>query len=54
MPTCPVNYVNDNGVVIGKLADLGLNKYKLFNSWEEYGEAAAKNLKKLLKKCLKF
>ena len=54
MPTCPANYVDDNGVVMGKLANLGLNKYKLFNSWEEYGEAAATEPKKLLKKCLKF
>ena len=54
MPTCPVNYVNDNGVVIGKLADLGLNKYKLFNSWEEYGEAAATEPKKTFKKMFKI
>ena len=54
MPTCPANYVDDNGVVMGKLADLGLNKYKLFNSWEEYGEAAATEPKKTFKKCLKF
>jgi|TARA_B110000114_G_scaffold33208_1_gene34266 dienelactone hydrolase len=54
MPKCPANYVDDNGVVTGKLADLGLNKYKFFNSWEEYGEAAATEPKKTFKKMFKI
>ena len=54
MPTCPEITLMIMVLLWAKLADLGLNKYKLFNSWEEYGEAALQNLKKLLKKCLKF
>ena len=54
MPTCPANYVDDKGLVTGELADLGLNKYKLFSSWEEYAEAAAIEPKKTFKKVFKI
>ena len=54
MPTCPANYVDDKGLVTGELADLGLNKYKLFSSWEEYAEAAAIEPEKTFKKVFKI
>ena len=54
MPTCPAHYVNDEGLVTGKLADLGLNKYKIFDSWEEYAEASAIEPKKTFKKVFKI
>ncbi len=47
MSECLPGYVDNKGIVTEKNYDLGLNKYKVFNSWEEFSQTAVDEPKKL-------
>ena len=53
MSECLPGYVDNKGIVTEKNYDLGLNKYKVFKSWEEFSQTAVDEPKKLWKKRLR-